>query len=78
MLKALNIKETKPAVNSSLKQTTNRPAPSQKMTRKYSDNKYDNPEYDAKIEQQTLNMIKKITGEDITGPSAGKDTSPMR
>ena len=44
------------------------------MARKYSDNKYDNPEYDAKIEQQTLNMISKITGEDVTG----KDASPVR
>jgi len=34
------------------------------MARKYSDNKYDNPEYEAKIEQQTLNVIQSLTKED--------------
>ena len=36
-----------------------------KMPRKYSDTKYDNPEYEAKIEKQTLSVIQSITGEDV-------------
>ncbi len=36
-----------------------------KMPRKYSDTKYDNPEYEAKIEQQTLNVIQSLTNEDF-------------
>lgn len=34
------------------------------MPRKYSDNKYDNPEYEAKIEQQTINVIQSLTKDD--------------
>jgi len=34
------------------------------MPRKYSDTKYDNPEYEAKIEQQTLNVIQSLTKDD--------------
>ncbi len=35
------------------------------MPRKYSDNKYDKPEYEAKIEQQTLRAIEAMTREPI-------------
>ena len=30
------------------------------MSRKYSDNKYDKPEYDARIEQQTLKALESL------------------
>jgi len=36
-----------------------------KMPRKYSDNKYDKPEYEAKIEQQTLRAIEAMTREPV-------------
>ena len=36
------------------------------MTRKFSDNKYDKPEYDAKIEKQTLKALETLIGEPIT------------
>lgn len=35
------------------------------MPRKYSDNKYDKPEYEAKIEQQTLRAIEAMTREPV-------------
>ena len=37
------------------------------MTRKYSDNKYDKPEYEAKIEQQTLKALEAMGFTDPTG-----------
>ena len=40
----------------------NQPA-KQTRTRKYSDEMFDNPDYQAKIEQQTLAMIQGITGD---------------
>ena len=38
-----------------------------KLTRKYSDNKYDKPEYDAKIEQQTLKALEAMGFKDLAG-----------
>ena len=38
-----------------------------KLTRKYSDNKYDKPEYDAKIEQQTLKALEAMGFSDLSG-----------
>lgn len=50
-----------------------------KGPRKYSDNKYDNPAYDAKIEQQTLQMIRAITGEDLqTKPESPKPAAAKK
>lgn len=46
--------------------------PMTKVSRKYSDPKYDNPEYDAKIEAQTLSAIQAITGEQLKGSESAK------
>jgi len=38
----------------------NRPSQKTVMSRKYSDNKYDNPVMDARIEQQTLKALESL------------------
>ena len=51
------VKETKMSKKDELLALLNQPAAPQKKKRKYSDEVFDNPAYNAKIEQQTLSMI---------------------
>ena len=47
-----------------------------KMPRKYSDNKYDKPEFEAKIEQQTLRAVEALI-RDQQQPAAKKEKKNM-
>ena len=47
-----------------------------KPARKYSETKYDLPEYQSKIEQQTLAMISAITGDKSINPAPTPSSEP--
>lgn len=44
------------------------------MSRKYSDNKYDKPEYEAKIEQQTLKAVEAMIKEPFSKKAQETDS----
>jgi hypothetical protein len=44
----------------SVKSESKKPKPATKLVRKYSDNKYDKPEFEAKIEQQTMRAVEAL------------------
>lgn len=53
------------------KKAADKPKPV-RMVRKYSDNKYDKPEYEAKIEQQTMRAVEALIKEPVA--SAREET----
>ena len=51
----------------------NRPQQKTVLSRKYSDNKYDKPEVDARIEQQTLKALEALGIQGVTNEAASSN-----